>query len=358
MRQGIFTAEQSAQPGCKATLFLGGIGFDWLMAILGFGFASGIYLDGWAHDHGLVDRTFFTPWHAVLYSAYALCALTLTLVVIFNRLRGRSWLTAIPQGYALSLVGVLLFLVAGVGDDTWHTLFGFEVGLETLLSPTHLLLAAGGVFIMSGPLRAVRLRTDPAESHGWARVLPALIAGLSVFSIFTFLTEFAHPFVHPHFVQAALSDEEKSWGAASVLLQASILMGFVLLLLRGFRLPLGTFTLFFTVNAALMSVLADQQRLIPAVLLAGIFADLLSLALKPSQKRPLTLRLFAFCTPLVYFLGYFLTLMVTGGITWSIHLWLGASVMTGIVGLSLSSLLIPKDGPVREYPSRVGKEGG
>jgi len=230
------------------------------------------------------------------------------------------------------------------------------VGIEPLLSPTHLLLAVGGVLIISGPLRAAWLRTDPAESHGWARELPGLLSALAVFSVFTFLTEFAHPFVHPHFVQVALSEEEKSWGAASVLLQASILMGFVLRPLRSFRLPLGTFTLFFTVNATLMSVLADQQRLIPARKMAGIFADLLSLALKPSLQRPLTLRLFAFCTPFVYFLGYFLTLMVTGGITWSIHLWLGASVMTGIVGLTLSFLLIPKDGLVREYPSRAGKE--
>jgi len=212
------------------------------------------------------------------------------------------------------------------------------------------------VLIISGPLRAAWLRTDSTEDHGWARNLPGLLSALAVFSVFTFLTEFAHPFVHPHFVQEALSDEEKSWGAASVLLQAGILMGFVLLLLRSFRLPPGTFPLFFTVNAALMSVLADQQRLIPAIFLAGVFADLLSVALKPELQRPFTLHLFAFCTPLIYFLGYFLTLMVTGGITWSIHLWLGASVMAGIVGLTLSFLLIPKDGPAREYPSHEGKE--
>jgi hypothetical protein len=27
---------------------------------------GGIFLDGWAHAHGRVDESLFTPWHAVL----------------------------------------------------------------------------------------------------------------------------------------------------------------------------------------------------------------------------------------------------------------------------------------------------
>jgi hypothetical protein len=106
-------------------------------------------------------------------------------------------------------------------------------------------------------------------------------------------------------------------------------------------LPLGTFTLIFTVNGALMSVLLDQQRLIAGIFLAGIFADLLYWVVQPAAERVGALRLFALCVPLVYFLGYFVTLMLTGGINWSIHLWLGASVMTAIIGLGLSYLLVP-----------------
>jgi hypothetical protein len=37
---------------------------------------------------------------------------------------------------------------------------------------------------------------------------------------------------------------------------------------------------------------------------------------------------------------------VTHRIIWSIHLWLGSCVMAGIVGLVLSYLLAPPQGPV------------
>jgi hypothetical protein len=316
------------------------------MAVLCCGFVGGIYLDGWAHDHGRVDQTFFTPWHALLYAAYFACALVLLGAVLINRRHTQSWRTAIPEGYELALLGVPLFLATGEGDLVWHSLFGFEVGIEPLLSPSHLLLAFSGILILSSPLRAAWRRADPDASHGWGRLLPALLSLLAVFSVFSFFTEFAHPFVHPRIVQAALSDDQKSWGVASVLLQATILMGFVLLALRRWRLPLGTFTLILTLNGALMSVLLDQQRLIPGVFLAGTFADLLYRVVQPAAQRVGALRLFAFCMPLVYFLGYFVTLMLTGGTNWSIHLWLGASVMSGIIGLTLSYLLVPPARPV------------
>ena len=346
MTRSVVTGEQPAQSVVTDRMGIGGIGFDRLMAVLCCGFVGGIYLDGWAHDHGRVDQSFFRPWHALLYAAYFACALVLLGAVIINRRRSQSWRTAIPQGYELALLGVPLFLAAGEGDLVWHTLFGFEVGIEPLLSPSHLLLAFSGVLIQSSPLRAAWRRADPVASHGWGTLLPALLSLLAVFSVATFFTEFAHPFINTRVVAAARSSDEQSWGVASVLLQASILMGFVLLALRRWRLPLGTFTLILTLNGALMSVLLDQQRLIPGVFLAGAFADLLYLVVQPAAGRVTALRLFAFCVPLVYFLSYFVTLMLTGGTNWSIHLWLGASVMTGIIGLGLSYLLAPPASPV------------
>jgi len=348
MTRSVVTREQSVQSIVTQRMGIGGIGFDRLMAVLCCGFVGGLYLDGWAHDHGLVDQTFFTPWHALLYAAYLACALVLLGAVIINRRHSQSWRTAIPPGYELALLGVPLFLVAAEGDLVWHSLFGFEVGIEPLLSPSHLLLAFSGVLIQSSPLRAAWRRADPVGSHGWGVLLPALLSLLAVFSVFTFFTEFAHPIVQTRVVAAARSNDEQSWGVANVLVQACILIGFVLLTLRRWRLPLGTFTLIFTVNGALMSVLLDQQRLIAGIFLAGVFADLLYLAVKPAAGRIGALRLFALCVPLVYFLSYFVTLMLTGGITWSIHLWLGVSVMSGIIGLGLSYLLAPPASPVME----------
>jgi hypothetical protein len=327
--------------------FIGGIGFDRLTAAFCCWFIGGLYLDGWAHNHGLVDKTFFTPWHAILYSGYLVCALALIIAIIINHQRGQSWLAAVPRGYELTLLGTPLFLAAGIGDMIWHILFGFEIGIEPLLSPTHLLLAFSGSLILGGPLRATWRRADPIETHSWGTLLPALLSLLAIFSVFTFFTEFAHPFVQTWAVTDAPRDSDKALGAAGILLQAAIMMGIMLFAIGRWRLPLGTFTLIFTLNAILMSVLSDEYRLIPGVFLAGIVADLLYWLLKPATGRKDALRIFSFIVPVFYYLCYFVTLMITSGIAWSIHLWLGSSVIVGVLALVLSYLLAPPTSPLK-----------
>lgn len=352
MATSTFTAEQQSLIESKKEPFIGGIRFDRVMTVLICWFLGGIFLDAWAHNHGLVDKTFFTPWHAVLYSGYFVSAAFLVVTVFINHRRGFRWQQAIPCGYGLSLLGAPLFMIAGVGDLIWHILFGFEVGIEPLLSPTHLVLAFSGLLIMSGPFRAAWRRADPMSKHGWGTLLPAIISLTAILSIFTFFTSFAHPFVQTGLVtDAFVSDEGKSWGAAAILLQAGILMGTILVALRRWRLPIGTLTLVFTLNIALMSVFghADQYKLIPVAMISGVIADLLLWWLKPSVAQPDALRLFAFAVPVVFYLNYFVSIMIHNhGISWSIHLWLGSSVMAGIVGLVLTYLLVPPTRPV-EY---------
>lgn len=78
------------------------------MAVLSALFTGGLFLDGWAHTHGRVDDTFFTPWHAVLYSGYVLVAGFLLTHLIRSHRQGRPWLQALPPGYDWSLAGTLL----------------------------------------------------------------------------------------------------------------------------------------------------------------------------------------------------------------------------------------------------------
>ncbi len=72
MADSTFTAKGQALPEAKSDVLASSLRLDLLMGVLGMVFVGGLYLDGWAHAHGMVDKTFFTPWHAVLYSAYAL----------------------------------------------------------------------------------------------------------------------------------------------------------------------------------------------------------------------------------------------------------------------------------------------
>jgi hypothetical protein len=62
---------------------------------------------------------------------------------------------------------------------------------------------------------------------------------------------------------------------------------------------------------------------------------------KPSVQQPEALRLFAFLVPSLWYLLYFLTLISTTGITWTVHLWLGSTIVAGIAGWLLSYLLLP-----------------
>ncbi len=327
---------------------IGGIRFDYLMAGLAAAVIGGLYLDGWAHSHRLVDKTFFTPWHGVLYGALFLNAIILSIVLIINHNRGRSWLTALPEGYLLSFIGTPLFLVGGVGDLIWHTLFGFEVGIEPLLSPTHLLLALSGFFIMSGPIRAAWMRTESRKEQNWSILLPPIVSLTAVFSLFTFFTDYAHPLSNlKTIIVQPYQGSFASWGVTGILLQSALLMGIVLFALRRWRLPFGSFTFLFTVNAALMSVFAYVFVLILPALLSGIIADILYARIQPSVKRLDTVRLFAFIVPGVHMLTLLLTIIALWGTSWSIHLWLGVCVLAGVIGLLMSYLIVPNPIPAR-----------
>src|SRR5438093_11942704 len=88
--------------------------FDWLFILAGGWLLGGAYLDGWAHVHGKVDQSFFTPWHAVLYSGFAAVAGVLIFQSVTRYRPGRPWRAAIAPGYELSVLGALIFLAAGL----------------------------------------------------------------------------------------------------------------------------------------------------------------------------------------------------------------------------------------------------
>lgn len=167
--------------------------FDWLMAVLGSLVIAGIFQDGWAHNHGLVDQSFFTPWHAVLYGTMALSGLVLLGCGLLNLRRGYSFRNGLPYGYWLSAIGVALFLAAGLLDMLWHTLFGIEENISALVSPTHLLLALAGAFVVAGPIRSIANRVPPDAPPRWRDVGPAVLSFASILALLAFFTVYANP---------------------------------------------------------------------------------------------------------------------------------------------------------------------
>jgi hypothetical protein len=329
---------------------LGGLGFDLAFLVPCTWLMVGISLDGWAHNHIPALETFFTPWHGVLYSGYLATAVFLLVVLVRNLPRGYAWQQALPAGYGLSLLGAGIFAVGGVLDLIWHTLFGIEKNVEALLSPTHLMLALGAVLIVSGPFRAGWRRSSADTVEDGKRLFPMLLSLAYVLAIFTFFTQFANPIANSiadqHTIEALVD-----LGIASILLQTALFMGFVLPVMRRWWLPLGAFTLIFTIASIVSSLMAKSSLVLAVAILAivtGLLIDLLNRAIKPVAERKSALRLFAFAVPVVINGMYFLGLAVIKGVSWSIHLWAGSIVMAGIIGLMLSYVLVPPQQPIEE----------
>jgi len=332
------TATTKARP-------IDGIQFDRLVMLASIWYVGGLFLDGWAHNHGMVDQSFFTPWHAILYSGYAVTAAVILGAVIRNLLAGHAGLEAIPAGYELSLLGIAIFAVGGVGDLIWHTLFGIEMDIAALLSPTHLILAIGLALIITGPLRAAWRRADVLQ--GWAYQLPMILSLTSLLSLFTFFTQYANPIVHS-IADIQAPDEVQSLGIVSILFQTAIFTSLILFAVRRWRFPLGAFALIIAINDASSSILADDSPVIYVAILGaitGLIVDLLYHSLKHTADGPDQLRLFAFAVPVILYSIYFIALSVLHTITWSVHLWAGSVVLAGITGWLISYLVMPPHTP-------------
>lgn len=313
---------------------------------------AGIAVDGWAHTNLGGLETFFTPWHALFYSGFGATAAWIAWSTVSRRRPGQTLVQAIPLGYELAVAGLILFAVGGVGDMIWHEVFGIEVGVDALLSPTHLLLYAGVFLIVTSPFRAAWRRPDQPGFKAFSPVLlsAALAAGLTAFMLMylspVFQTDMARSDVdwlagNPN--AGFLHFMNQRAGVASVLVTTAVVISPLLLILRRWRLPFGSCAFVFGLVAALVQGIRafEAPELIAAAVGGGLLADAAAARLKPSPARPNALRLFAGLAPAALWGVYVLTLALTDGVGWAPELWSGAILWSALVGLGLSLLIQP-----------------
>jgi hypothetical protein len=130
----------------------------------------------------------------------------------------------------------------------------------------------------------------------------------------------------------------QGFGAAGILVQAALLAGFALVALRRGLLPFGALTLLLFVPTALIALVSDEYRFLPGAFLAGLVIDLLVRRLHFGVTRRND-AVIAFAIPAAFYAAYFVTVQLTGGIGWTIHLWLGAIVLAGTIGLLLDEAM-------------------
>ena len=342
--------------------------YDWLMVALCAWFQAGAYLDAWAHVHLTELESFFTPWHGVLYSGFLAVAVLTAAPLLRRRAPGRAWNEALPAGYDLSVVGVLVFMLGGVLDMLWHVVFGIEADVEALLSPSHLVLAVGSTLILTGPLRSAWAR---GQAGSWRATMPMMLSASFLLSSISFWTMYMHPLSRPWAAignkptvvglpvvapdPIALTDGvlgglyiAHSLGVGAVLLQSAVLTGLVLLLVRRWptTLPAGGFTVALTLNALMLGSARDQLVLVPFIAAAGVAVDALARWLRPDTSVS-RLRALAIVVPTVYYTCFFVGVALTKGVWWSVHLWTGSIVLAGLTGWLTSYLVVPPGVPER-----------
>ena len=321
---------------------------DLLTVLFSAWLIGGIFVDGWAHNNDKPE-SFFTPWHGLFYSGFLATA-----VWMLSRYQRHG---RIPVGYGWGFVGLALFGAGGVADMAWHLAFGVEVDLEALLSPTHLVLFVSGILIVSSPLRAAW-----SDAGQRSLPLPALlsttIATATVAFFYMHFSPFltdamrAEPYAFARTLDRGggwLTDELQLEGFAAILFTTVILIAPTLLLLRRWRLPKGSLTLMFGVIVAMDSALLgfEMKETIVAGVVAGFAADLLAQALQPKSSPATVLRVVGLAVPMVLWLTYFAVLATFYSVGWSVELWSGIAVMSGLAGLGLATLMTldpPTDG--------------
>ena len=303
----------------------------------------GLFLDGVAHIE-LKPDTFFTPWHAVLYTGFGAAVATGVTPVVRRRSTSASWRDAIPDAHAWSLVGIAIFGAGAVLDLVWHETVGFEVSNEALLSPTHLALMLGGILALSGPIRTGWRRLDgSAPLRAWLPLCGslALVSGIAVF-----FTSYASPFgresaasfeatdTHTHelarFDEVSFDQLRELWGIAGILVSTVVVVVPLLLLARRTTPPFGATTILYVAIALVLPALGEYRQW-PTVITtaaAGVVADVV-------LQRTRSVVASAGVAAATIWGGYFATLAVRGELRWSPALWGGSIVLAALLALTL-----------------------
>lgn len=315
---------------------------------------GGALSDAWAHSN-LSDEleTFFTPWHALLYGGFVLTAAwTFWLGYRRRRETPRWWRNGWPAGYGLGAFGAAGFLAAGVLDMIWHSIFGVEVTLDAVLSPSHLLLVVSGTLLVTSPLRAwwATGTTGRRAATGVAALALGSIFGVLLLSHTTAFRSTA-PTRAYDFVLGSPSHQDASYGTARYLATTAILLVPVLLVYRRRIVP-GTATAVVGAIFLFNLVTNEFSGTLTAVALGAtagaLVVDLLAQRLDAVRgpDAPLRLPIAGALFGALFTAGHLLGLQVADGVAWPVELWTGNIVLAALAGAVLGGLATPPRRPV------------
>jgi hypothetical protein len=255
---------------------------------------------------------------------------------------------------------VPLFFAGGAADMTWHLVFGVESGLGALLSPTHLLLLVSGWLALSGPLRAVWRRDDPAPSL--ITLLPGVLSAATITAVVLFGLSYLSGFVsdaptlpyrdYPEGTPQHFAVETPAVaGLGGYVVTSAVLVLAALALLRRWRTPFGTITVLVLTQGVLATVLADfaVPGVVVATAAAGLAADIvLTVTYRRGAPAPLARTAAVTTIPAVLWPAQLMVLQMREGVHWTAELIGGVISVTVILSAALA--LTQERAPVTTRP--------
>ncbi|TDC33908.1 hypothetical protein [Micromonospora sp. KC213] len=316
---------------------------DLVTVLLGACLVAGAMSDGWAHTN-IIDTIegFFTPWHGLLYTGFAASAgWTCWLAYQRRDAAPRWWRDGWPAGYRVGALGVAVFLLGGLGDMLWHETLGVEVGLDAAFSPTHLLIDAGAVLLLTSPLRSWW-----ASGEGGLRsvtgVLSLAFAAMGPVILLTHSSAFLS--VAPTEAVGAYGNQHLAVLGVDAYLVTTVLLTAPFLLAHRRRAAFGAGTALVAgvalFNLVMVEFPASQTVAALTALLGAVLADLALLRLDAVRGRDAALRLpiaGALYAGLVW-AGHLLGLAATDGLRWTPEVTGGLVTLTAILGAVLGGL--------------------
>lgn len=328
---------------------------DLVTIALGTWLLAGVFVDGWAHNNLRNLETFFTPWHALLYTGFAAVGFWIIWQLPPAVHYGRLDRAGVPLGYGLGAVGVGVFAGGGVADLAWHQVFGIEQDIQALFSPTHLALFLGAALIMSTPLRAAWADPQCDREPRYWQFAPVIWSATMTAATTAFFFMYWAPFNHTNATRAAMTAATQRHLTgfyiqnvlAGILLTTVVLLAPLLLLARRWRLPLGTATTLFTVVGIATNALSAfrSPALILAAVLAGLASDAVLALLHPATHRPRQFWGTGALIPLVTWVIYYGVLATTAGVGLAAPVWTGSIVWAVLAGATLALLMVPPSAP-------------
>ena len=298
------------------------------IAFFGTWMLIGLHLDGWAHTANKPE-TFFSPWHFILYSGFgaAVAYFTFRGVVLKKQ----------TEGDRLTTAGLVVFIAGAVGDGIWHEIFGIEVDLEALLSPTHLALMIGGLMMLGIAYRSSR-RNDPPGAPADVSLIVTMTLGAA---LVMFFTQYFSTFAFRGLESSPGRDEFWEIHAiGSVFVTTAVLLGLTFLLVRRWHTPRFTFMLAYAVLATAHVAMEGRDGAwwqVPAAAVAGLLTDTLVRRVDPARSE-VRARILSLAGPFVTTALWLLAVHVDRGMHWPAELWTGTIVLACLEGAGLGLL--------------------